>query len=98
MCRMRRAHYRVVMTFQSFHCFSAFANTQRMNNEIQVNVNSQTNGIAYAQYTARGARRLRTKISIEQYSFAFVLNNSMAQRPCVIVLYDRKIELSLDNH
>jgi hypothetical protein len=66
--------------------------------EIQENVNSQTKGIAYAQYTARGARRLRTKISIEQYSFAFVLNNSMAQRPCVIVLYDRKIELSLHNH
>ena len=58
----------------------------------------QLKGIAYAKKSARVARRLRTKISIERYSFAFVLNNSMAQRPRVIVLYDRKIELSLHNH
>ena len=58
----------------------------------------QLKGMAYAQKSARGARRLRTKISIEQYSFAVVLNNSMAQRPRVIVLYDRNNELSLHNH
>jgi hypothetical protein len=52
-----------------------------------VNLSSQLKGIAYAQ-----------KMSIERYSCAIVLNNSMAQRPCVIVLYDRKIELSLHNH
>jgi hypothetical protein len=56
-----------VYSSHSFHCFSVFANTQRINNEIQVNLNSQLKGIAYAHKSARGARRLRTKISIESY-------------------------------
>ena len=54
-----------IYSSHSFHCFYAFASTQRINNEIQVNLNSQLKGIAYAQKSARGARRLRTKISIE---------------------------------
>ena len=51
----------------SCHCFYAFATTQRINNEIQLNLHSQLKGIAYAQKSARGARRLRTKITIESY-------------------------------
>ena len=51
----------------SFHCLYAFATTQRINNEFQVNLNSQLKGIAYAQKSARGARRLRTKINIRSY-------------------------------
>ena len=54
-----------IYSSHSFHCLYAFATTQRINNEIQVNLNSQLKGIAYAQKSARGARRLRTKISIE---------------------------------
>ena len=50
-----------------FSLFLRFASTQRINNEIQVNLNSQLKGIAYAQKSARGARRLRTKINIRSY-------------------------------
>ena len=50
-----------------FSLFLRFASTERINNEIQVNLNSQLKGIAYAQKSARGARRLRTKINIRSY-------------------------------
>ena len=62
------------------------------------NMERQLKGIAYAQKSARGARRLRTKISGAKTLFAFVLNNSMGQRPRVFVLYDRNNELSVHNY
>jgi hypothetical protein len=56
----------------------------------------QLKGIAYAKKSARLVRRLRTKISIENQHHARC--SSLAQRPRVIVLYDRNNELSLHNH
>ena len=66
-------HYAATIGFPTsllipfFSLFLRFASTQRINDEIQMNLHSQLKGIAYAQKSARGARRLRTKINIRSY-------------------------------